>query len=64
MSNKAKHLFIGCNQMTILHISDLHLFSDGEQSLLGVNTHESFRAVLDDAKLRGVDPDQIGRAHV
>ncbi|NVK22419.1 MAG: 3',5'-cyclic-AMP phosphodiesterase [Kangiellaceae bacterium] len=45
--------------MTILHISDSHLFADAEQTLLGVNTRESFEAVLDNVTRQGVEPDLI-----
>ena len=45
--------------MTILHLSDPHLFADESAKLLGVNTNESLQAVVDDIKQRQLDPDLI-----
>lgn len=38
---------MGDNPLRIVQISDVHLCSDSKRTLLGVNTHESFLAVLD-----------------
>lgn len=59
MTYDCKRLFIGRPEMTVLHLSDPHLFADEKGSLLGVNTQESFCAVLDDVRAKGVDPDVI-----
>jgi Icc protein len=54
-----KRLFIGRPEMTVLHLSDPHLFADDQGSLLGVNTQESFCAVLDDIRAKGIEPDVV-----
>jgi len=45
--------------MTILHLSDPHLFADESATLLGVNTNESLAAVLRDIEQRKINPDLI-----
>ncbi|HEY9030998.1 MAG TPA: 3',5'-cyclic-AMP phosphodiesterase [Kangiella sp.] len=59
MTYDCKRLFIGRPEMTVLHLSDPHLFADDQGSLLGVNTQESFCAVLDDIRTQAIDPDVI-----
>lgn len=43
----------------LLQITDPHLFSDPSDTLLGVNTHASFQAVLDEIQQQAVDFDAI-----
>lgn len=43
----------------ILQISDMHLFASDDQQLVGINTDESFLAVLDLAKQHSWPPDYI-----
>lgn len=45
--------------MTVLHLSDPHLFADRGSTLLGVNTNESLMAVLEDIDNRNIHPDLI-----
>lgn len=45
--------------LRIVQISDLHVFSDKNQSLLGVKTQESLRAVIDLLKADKTSPDMI-----
>lgn len=59
MSYDCKRLFLGRPEMNVLHLSDPHLFANDQGSLLGVNTQESFCAVLDDVRAKGIDPDVI-----
>lgn len=47
------------SSFTILQITDLHLFSDPEQTLLGVNTEKSFNAVVEHAHSLFPNPDMI-----
>lgn len=59
MNKEQTRLFIGRSDMTILHLSDPHLFADESATLLGVNTHESLQAVLNDIENREIVPDLI-----
>ncbi|PCH85474.1 MAG: 3',5'-cyclic-AMP phosphodiesterase [Piscirickettsiaceae bacterium] len=43
----------------ILQISDMHLFASNDQQLVGINTNDSFLAVLDLAKQHSWPPDYI-----
>ncbi|KLN97696.1 3',5'-cyclic-AMP phosphodiesterase [Moellerella wisconsensis] len=43
----------------ILQITDTHLFADTENTLLGVNTHDSYHAVLDAIQAQGLEIDLI-----
>lgn len=43
----------------LLQITDPHLFSDPSNNLLGVNTHASFQAILDEIQQQAVDFDAI-----
>lgn len=43
----------------ILQLTDMHLFSDIDERLLGVNTHDSFKAVIELANELHPDPDMI-----
>ena len=45
--------------ITVLQISDMHLLSHPDQKFLGINTEESFHAVVDLAKSRKWPPDLI-----
>lgn len=48
MIKTPRQLMLESEQLKILHISDLHLFGNAQEQLLGVNTRESFQAVLED----------------
>ncbi len=47
------------NSYLVLQITDMHLFSNPEQTLLGVNTDASFNAVVDHINEHHADPDVI-----
>jgi len=47
------------NKAKILHITDTHLFSDDNDSLLGIKTNASFNAVIDEIKQHPCDFDLI-----
>jgi Icc protein len=47
------------NKVRIVQISDLHLYADQQETLLGVNTYESFSAVLNLLKADPLPPDII-----
>ncbi|AOE49278.1 3',5'-cyclic-AMP phosphodiesterase [Kangiella sediminilitoris] len=59
MNKEQTRLFIGRSEMTILHLSDPHLFAERDSTLLGVKTNESLLAVLDDIDRRHILPDLI-----
>lgn len=50
---------LSTKNQVILQITDLHLFADPEQRLLGVNTDDSFNAVVDLALRQHPDPEAI-----
>jgi 3',5'-cyclic-AMP phosphodiesterase len=45
--------------LTILQLTDTHFFADGQKTLHGINTRESFSAVLKAAQSEDVTPDII-----
>jgi len=47
------------NKAKILHITDTHLFSDDNDSLLGIKTNASFNTVIDEIKQQPCDFDLI-----
>ncbi len=51
----------GCNtnQVSVLHLTDTHLFADQDGSLLGVKTSESFKAVLETILNQGMPFDFV-----
>lgn len=49
----------GQDVIEVLHITDCHLSEDRQADLLGVNTRDSFEAVLAQTKSDGVNPDLL-----
>lgn len=47
------------SQYKILQLTDMHLFEDHEERLLGVNTRETFERVFEDALINCPNPDMI-----
>jgi len=44
---------------TLLHLTDTHLFADAGKSLKGIRPHDSFTAVLSEARRRYPNPDGV-----
>lgn len=47
------------NSITLLHLTDSHLFADKQASLLKVNTWQHYQAVVDDMLSLAIDADMI-----
>lgn len=57
--NAFSHKKGSTSDIRILQISDMHLFAQENEQLVGINTQESFAAILDIAKQQSWPPDYI-----